>query len=340
MTGSRRVVLTGVGALTGAVTGGAAAVVDRLGRASARDRLPPLAAGALAGLVDEGEARRLSRVCQLTVAAARLALADAGLEADELGLVVGTEFGDLRSTVEFVDGYLARGPAGLSPLLFPGTVMNTMAAAAAIAVRARGLSLTLNAPTVAGELALARAAAAMQSGRADAVLAGGVDELAPVLTETLGALRAGGRRDEGAGFAVLETEEAARARGAHVLGAIAGAAWRALPAPPHGVGRGARASAVGAALAAAGLDPAALGWVLTSASGDARRDAWEAAVLDAALGAHRPPRTPLAALAGRHSGAAALGLALGATRARAEGPGLLHALARGGTHVALVVEAA
>src|SRR5438874_10361915 len=48
---------------------------------------------------------------QLSVAAARIALADAGLGPGAgLGLVLGAEFGDVRSTREFVDGYLGRGP--------------------------------------------------------------------------------------------------------------------------------------------------------------------------------------------------------------------------------------
>src|SRR5229473_1903515 len=143
----RRVVVTGVGFVTPAVAG-----------------------GVLAGLIEQDEARRLSRVCQLAVAAGRLALADAGREgADGLGMIVGTEFGDLASTLGFVDGFLRRGPQGLSALLFPNTVMNAMAATATIAVRARELSLTLNAPTVAGELAVACAAALIRAGRVEAV---------------------------------------------------------------------------------------------------------------------------------------------------------------------------
>ena len=124
----RRVVITGVGAVTTAMRGGYEAV--------ARALATPVPADtehidrALAELVDGAEARRLSRVSQLTLAAARLAVADAEVvQGSALALVVGTELGDLRSTVAFANGYLARGPAGLSPLLFPNTVMNTMAAA-------------------------------------------------------------------------------------------------------------------------------------------------------------------------------------------------------------------
>src|SRR4029434_3463060 len=111
-------------------------------------------------------------VCQLTIAAARLAVGEAGLDPrgdpeQGLGLIVGTALGDFNSTIAFADGYLARGPAGLSPLLFPSTVMNTMAATTAIAVLTRELSLTLNVPTVAGELAGHPRAAAADSGQED-----------------------------------------------------------------------------------------------------------------------------------------------------------------------------
>ena len=334
----RRVAVTGVGVLGGAVAGGSDAVRAFLARApgGAAPRAVVRAAGrstaeasgempravpaaTLSALIDEGEARRLSRACQLSVGAARLALADAGLgPGRDLGLVVGTEFGDLRSTIEFVNGYLRRGPGGLSPLLFPNTVMNTMAAAAAIAVTARELSLTLNAPTVAGELAVARATALVRAGRAPAVLAGGMDQLDPVLLEAL---------------------DAARARGARVLGEVAGAAWRALPARPYGVGRRPAASgAIAAALADARVAPGEVGSVQLSAAGDVLRDRWEQALVEAALGAHRPRTAALGPVVGRHSGLVALAVAAAAADAGAAGaPALVHAVARGGSEVCLVV---
>jgi 3-oxoacyl-[acyl-carrier-protein] synthase II len=338
--GGRRVLVTGVGAVTGAVAGGRDAVAGWLGRGSAPAATAPVDE-ALRGRIEAAEERRWSRVCRLAVAAAREALADAGLAGGEgLGLVIGTEFGDLTSSLEFVEGYLQRGPGGLSPLLFPGTVMNTMAAAATIAVGARGLSLTLNAPDIAGELAVARAAAAVRAGRVDAALAGGADEAVPLLREMLAHLGAGqSRRDEGAVFVVLEAEAAARARAARVLGEIRGVAWRAQAARPHGVGRGAEGRAVGAALREAGLAPDGLGRVYLSASGDAARDGWERRLLDAALAPARPPATALGA-AGRHAGLGALAVAAAALQAAAGRPALVHGLARGGGHVALVVGAA
>jgi 3-oxoacyl-[acyl-carrier-protein] synthase II len=356
----RGVVITGVGVVNAAIVGTSSALAAWLEqpRASARSAVGSargavqLAGETLSTLIDPGEGRRLARVCQLTIAAARLAVAEAGVDpARGLGLVVGSELGDFTSTIAFADGYLARGPAGLSALLFPSTVMNTMAATTAIAVASRELSLTLNVPTVAGELAVARAAAAVASGRVDAVLAGGVDELDPLVAEMLDALGDEGLRGEGATFLVLEAETTARARGAAVLGRLAGTRWRSLPARPWGVGRRVASSAIQEALSRA--ERPAPGWIYASASGDTARDAWEADVLSAALGSPLPPTVSLGSLVGRHAGLGALHVAAAAWTARSgvlpttvggapgrvSGCGLVHGLGRGGGQVALIVEA-
>jgi 3-oxoacyl-(acyl-carrier-protein) synthase len=272
-------VVTGVGIVTGLITGGAAAVGP--GLESGRSAVGPVEAfstralsshlggelpsATLTALIDPAEARRMSRVSQMTVAACRLALRDAGLDdASAAHLVVGTEFGDLRSAEEFAAGYLTRGPAGLSPLAFPNTVMNTMAATTAIALGLHGASTTLNARRVAGELAVARAWTMIAHGRAQAVLAGGVDEVSLLMFAMLARLGAlsplaggdegsrpfdrhanGSVRGEGATFLVLEARPAAVARGARILGEIRSAAWRCGPRP----------AAVAAALETAGLEP-------------------------------------------------------------------------------------
>ena len=310
----RRVVITGAGI----VDGHASAVLSRL--------------------LDDTEARRLSRVCQMTVAAGRMALAEAGLAGDtRLALLVGTEFGDMVSTIRFVDDYLQRGIPGLSALLFPHTVMNTMAAATAIAVSAKDLSLTLNVPTVGGELAIARAAAAVRAGRIEACLAGGADEPPRMVVEAYRDAGAGADvRGDGAGFVVLESLDRALARGARILGEIVSEAWRALAVRPHGVGRGTRSRAIAQALASAGAAAAHIGLVFTSANGDGPRDEWERALLDHALAPHRPPQRSLSLPTGRHSGLAARSVATAASEA-GDGLALVHAVARGGNQIAIVV---
>src|SRR5262245_32273286 len=154
--GERRVVITGMGTVNALTAGGGLAVTEALalersgiGPCADADGRERLAArvddAALASLIDAAEARRLSRICRFAVAACRFAVADAGIgPGPDLALVVGSEHGDFRSSEEFAIGYLRRGPAGLSPMIFPNTVMNTMASVAAIAVGARAASVTIN----------------------------------------------------------------------------------------------------------------------------------------------------------------------------------------------------
>jgi 3-oxoacyl-(acyl-carrier-protein) synthase len=349
---SSAVVITGVGSVNAAFAAGRQGLEAWLQapRAVAGDTLVPAALGRL---VDETEARRLSRVSQLSVAAARLALRDAGLPSGtDIGLVLGSEFGDLRSTAAFAEGYLTAGASGLSALLFPNTVMNTMASATTIAVGARALSLTLNARMVAGELAVARATAAIAGGRAPVLLAGGVDEIEPRVARALVELGAIDQpHGEGATFLVLEARDTAQARGAEILGEIAGVASRALRARPHGVGRSGASRAIGAALTEAGLSAAELGWVYASFGGDRERDCWQTRLLDEALGGSCPARSSLRPWFGEHAGTGALSVAAAAWTARSgrlpgpegsarpvqPGPGIVHGLARGGTEVALIV---
>ena len=116
MSPARRVVVTGMGMVSAAGAGGAAAVADALARPMAG--IAPIRGFDTAGLpsvlgaevddvlletlIDRDAARRLSRICRFSVAACRLAMEDARAEAGpRLGLVVGTEFGDFRTSGEF-----------------------------------------------------------------------------------------------------------------------------------------------------------------------------------------------------------------------------------------------
>ena len=345
-----RVVLTGVGSLSALGAGGFGALgqaleagrpaigavrafpVDGFGSRLAGE-VPD---GALGDLVGRDEGRRLSRICRLAVAACRLALRDAGwgvgADSSELGLIVGSEFGDLRSTQEFADGYLRKGPLGLSAMIFPNTVMNTMAATAGIAVGAKGPSVTLNQATVAGELAVAHGASMVANARMPAVLVGGVDEICPILYRMLSALgglspMAGGPegcwpfdrrhngpvRGEGATFVLLETLEGALRRGATIRAELRGVAWGNSPVGrdrvPRSEGDG---SVIARVLTQAGLTPDSVGWAYLSGTGDPPLDDWQLELVRAAFGDHRPSLTSLTPLAGDHAGLGVLRVAAGA----------------------------
>jgi len=375
MTGPRRVVITGMGSVSVAGVGGAAAVASALTRpASPIGQVRAFdTAGwgsrlgaevddvALEGLLDPDAARRLSRICRLTVAACRLAVEDSGVAPGPgLGLVVGTEYGDFRSSEAFASGFLARGPSGLSPMIFPNTVMNSMAAVAAIAIGARAPSVTVNQATVAGDVAVVRAAALIRDGRAQAVVAGGVDELFAhayrrlaemgMLSPIAGTGAEGCRPyapdhngavlGEGATFLVLEEIEAARARGAVIHAEVRAAAAGNIPAAPNTAPRRRRdpRSPVLRALRSAGAAVSTVERCYGSGNGDPALDDWELALL-AADGIAAP--VSLAPRFGQHGGLGALRIAaaaldLGDGRTH-EGPMLAHGLARGGCRIALVM---
>jgi 3-oxoacyl-[acyl-carrier-protein] synthase II len=273
------------------------------------------------------EARRWSRMSLMTVAACRQALADAGLHGTEmveaLGLVVGTEYGDLQSTEAFARGFLRRGPAGLRALLFPNTVMNAMAGTASIALGLKGPLLTLNQPGIAGEIAVARALALLQAGRVPAVIACGVDELFPALYTTLAELRVLSPRDrgdeacrpfdhrhngpvlgEGATAVVLESPEFAHRRKAPVLAEVCSARWGRLEARPHRYPRPQQAHArlLGQTLTAAALRPGDVDVAYLSGSGDPCHDVTELALVVAAFGNQSPVLTSVTHLTGEYGG--------------------------------------
>jgi 3-oxoacyl-[acyl-carrier-protein] synthase II len=372
MSARRRVVVTGLGSVSAAGCGGSSAVAAALERSA--ETIGPLkaftvpdCASRLAAEVDDEElmtllnadtVRRLSRICRMAVAACRLAAEDAGLEGGaRLGLSVGSEYGDFRSGAEFFNGFLRRGPGGLSPMIFPNTVMNSMAAVVAIATGAKAPSVTINQATVAGDLAVLRGAALIASGRADAMIAGGVDEIFLDVYRglcALGALSpmAGGAREgcrpysadhnglvmgEGATFLVLEELEAARARGATIHAEMLGSAWGSIPVAPHTAPASRRDAhqTVRRALERAGVAADSLGRSYGSGNGDPALDDWELRLLEAD-GIRNP--VSLAPLFGQHGGLGALRAAAGTLAARTDGaPALVHGIARGGCRTAMVI---
>ncbi|MEX2222319.1 MAG: beta-ketoacyl synthase N-terminal-like domain-containing protein [Candidatus Rokuibacteriota bacterium] len=375
---ARRVVVTGLGTVNASTTGGRDALAGALalGRSAigpvrafgAADLSSRLAAevdeATLAALVDRDAARRLSRICRLALGACLLAVRDAGVAGGPgLGIVVGTEHGDFTSSRDFAQGFLRRGPGGLSPMIFPNTVMNTMASIAAIAIGAKAPSITVNQATLAGDLAVARGARMVADGRADAVVAGGVDELfldvyrrlaemgalspmgggAPEGCRPFAANHNGPVLGEGATFLVLEERDAARTRGARIMAEIVATAWGNVPTAPH-TGRAVRPDA-GSPVARLLRErrAASVARCYGAGNGDPAVDDWERALLGRDLGGRDDllPPVSLAPLFGQHGGLGALRVGAAALDAeRGAASVLVHGIARGGCRTALVVEPA
>jgi 3-oxoacyl-[acyl-carrier-protein] synthase II len=277
------------------------------------------------GYVGERNLRPLDRTSRLLVVAAQLALADSGrapagkplpAAAAEVGLVVGTTFCSVRTIAEFDRRALRLGPTHASPLDFANSVINAAAGQAAIWHGLRGVNSTLAAGEASGLQAIAQAAELVRSGRADAVLAGGAEELC--FESFFGYYRAGrlcgsldrgaaerpvpfdARRNgfslsEGAALLMLEEAEEAAARGAVVRAEVLG--WGAAFAAAGGEAgmADAVARAVRLALADAGAAPPEIGCLSASASGSVTVDRAEALGVAAALGV-RAADLPVAAI--------------------------------------------
>lgn len=239
--------------------------------------------------------RPLDRTSRLVTAAAHLALVDSGWSAEarsahEVGLVLGTVYGSVRTIAEFDRRALEAGPMYASPMDFANTVINAAAGQAAIWHGLRGINSTLCAGQSSGLQAIAYAAGLIGSGRADVLLAGGAEELCiesflsleraglvslaepdPVPFE---AERRGFLPGEGAALLVLESAELAESRGARVLAEVRGAGTAFDPALGQDEGQALRAAelALRSALSGAGFGPDDIGALSVSANGGSLDD--------------------------------------------------------------------
>jgi len=161
----------------------------------------------------------LDRASAFTLAAGQLALEDAGVAPDgrdrrRMGVVMGSEFGCLNTMQIYSAALRQKGARLANPLLFSHMYLNTPASLAAIEFGLGGHHGAF-AGTGAGRQALESAVEALQLGRADVILAVGVDAISEPLYRALVAEGALGADPlgEGACALVLETAEAARSRG-------------------------------------------------------------------------------------------------------------------------------
>jgi 3-oxoacyl-[acyl-carrier-protein] synthase II len=291
--------------------------------------------------------RRMDHTSRMVVSACRMALTDAaltldGARAEAAGVVVGTAFGNLSESEDFLRGLFAKGPALANPLTFPNLVLNAPTGYVAIDLGIRGPNLTVVRGEASGEAALALAYDTIATGQADVLLAGGADELTPVARDVyidlalLSPGASGGEEwsspfdrarngyvmGEGAAMLVLERKSDAEARGARIYAELAGYATESIPASPHDWPTVAAAAASGGAtaeqLAALGMWPIGdrsgeqgVTLVVSCANSTRRLDAVEMARLAALFGegAGRTLVTSIKGAVGELGAAGALGAA-------------------------------
>ncbi|MGE5408591.1 MAG: beta-ketoacyl-[acyl-carrier-protein] synthase family protein [Syntrophothermus sp.] len=307
---SRRVVITGVGAVTplgvGARplierwTAGECGIADGFGRCLEFDPLDHLS---------KKEARRVDRFTQMAIVAAREAIdqafgADAGApyEPHRVGCVIGTGIGGLPSLEENHRKLIEQGQKAVSPLAVPLMMGNAAAAAVAMRHDLHGHCYGVVSACAAGAHALGDASRIIRAGDADAVVTGGAEAaISGVAVAAFAAMEAtspsgvsrpfDARRDgfvmgEGAGVLVLEEKQAAEARGAVVLGELLGYGATCdgyhLTAPqPEGTEA---ARAISLAIADAGLSAVDVDYVNAHGTSTPLNDRSETTALKLALG--------------------------------------------------------
>lgn len=279
----------------------------------------------------EGNIRPIDRTGQLAIIAARLALEVSGWSMErraehELSLVLGTMFGSVRTIAEFDRRAVEAGPQYAKPFEFANSVINAAAGQTAIWHGLRGVNSTVAGSAAAGLQAIAYGVDLIRSGRAQAVLAGGAEELCfesfygyartgrlaadGACAVPFDARRQGFRLGEGAVLLMLEDAGSAERRGAEPLAEVLGhaSAFDCSRGRDAGEATAAIARTLGLALDDAGLAAGDVDAVSLAANGSVAGDRHEAAGLSAFFGG-RAAELPVLAVKGQ------LGESLGASGA-------------------------
>ncbi len=260
------------------------------GRSAIRPVFPDLPKPAAAATVAFDETRwftklqlaGVDRVSQLAVAAADLALQDAGVDRERadperVGVYAGCGMGGAAALEAAY-----RGGMRVPPLTIPAFMPNAPAAHVAMRNGVLGPVLTYSVACASSSVAIAEAAKAVQRGEVDVAIAGGSEALivpgvvlawqamqtlagfqpgeAATAVRPFAADRSGFALGEGAAFVVLESAERARARGARSYATLAG--WGLSSDATHLTKPDAagQARALRAALREAGLQPRDVGY--------------------------------------------------------------------------------
>jgi 3-oxoacyl-[acyl-carrier-protein] synthase II len=183
----------------------------------------------------------LGRTSQLAIAAARLALADAGLPSAtarpaEIGVCIGTTSGEAPVVEGFDDVFVRGAPQEIDPRFVHLYPCHAIAVHVAREFRFGGVNLVIPAACAAGNYAIAHAYDTLRRGAAELMLAGGADAfsritytgfarlgaISPDLCRPFDKHRRGMIPGEGAAMLVLEPLDRARQRGAHIYAEVAG----------------------------------------------------------------------------------------------------------------------
>jgi nodulation protein E len=254
---------------------------------------------------DEKQVAVLDRVTQFAVVAAREALAQSGLALDRAAsertaAILGTGVGGMTTIDESFDRVYRQNLNRTFPLTIPKLMANAPASLVSMHCGVRGPTFVIASACASATHAIGVAYHMVRAGMVEAALTGGTEApltygsmrgweamriMAPDVPRPFSAGRKGMILGEGAAIFVLEPLEAARARGATVLGEIVGFGMSADAADLTSPDEDGMARAMRAALDDAGLAPEAVDYVNAHGTGTLVNDVAETAAIKRVFGA-------------------------------------------------------
>jgi nodulation protein E len=266
----------------------------------------------------------MDRVSQLAAAAAREAVADAGLVlspalAARAAVIIGVAVGGMITLDESFHSIYAQGKKRVHPLTIPRLMSSAPASQIAMELGLHGPAFTVASACASGTHAIGMAFQAVRSGQTDLAITGGAEACVTVGTllaweamrvlaadtcRPFSADRGGLVLGEGTAILVLEARDAALARGARIYAEITGFAASAdagdLTAPDRGtIGRTMRL-----AMEDAGMAAQDCGYINAHGTGTALNDETEAGAISDVFEARPPPVSSIKGVVGHSLGAA------------------------------------
>jgi 3-oxoacyl-[acyl-carrier-protein] synthase II len=264
--------------------------------------------------VDRKEAKRYDRFLQYAIAAATMAMKDAGLgdtapDAERTGVIIGSGIGGIGTFEEQCKIYLTAGPKRVSPFFVPMFIPDIASGIVSIRTGAKGPNYCTVSACASSAHALGESFRLIQSGVADMMITGGAEAaITPLAIAGFTNMKALSMRNDapakasrpfdkgrdgfvmgdGAGIVVLESLESAQTRGARmyaeVLGyGLSGDAHHITQPAPNGEGA---QRAMRMALKDGGLDPTTVGYVNTHGTSTPLGDVGEVQAVKAVFGQH------------------------------------------------------